>query len=75
MTRARTPALFGPPAETPACGVGTLCGDPGTETDPEPPADAEVYQSGVMPPPGSWLWAGLGLIGGYVLHGMLKKKR
>jgi hypothetical protein len=72
MTRAGTPALFGPPADVPACLNGSLCGAP--EAQDEPPAE-DVNQANMgLPAPGGWLWAGLGLVGGYVLHDMLMKK-
>jgi hypothetical protein len=72
MTRAGTPALFGAPADTPACAMGTMCGAPEAEVEPEP-EPVPVVQAGIMPAPGAWVWAGLGLVGGYVLHSMMKK--
>lgn len=74
MTRARTPALFGPPADTAACAMGTMCGAAETDVEPEPTPAPPPAQAGVMPSPGPWMWAALGLVGGYVLHGAMKKK-
>ncbi len=73
MTRANTPALFGAPADTPACAMGTMCGAPEAEVDPEPAPLPVVQEAGIVPAPGAWMWAGLGLVGGYVLHTFLKK--
>ena len=72
-TRINTPALFGAPADTPACAMGTMCGAPEAEVEPEPVPEVPVVQAGIMPAPGAWVWAGLGLVGGYVLHSMMKK--
>jgi hypothetical protein len=52
-----------------------MCGAPETQTEPDPPVDEGVVQAGMgLDAPGGWLWAGLGLVGGYVLHDMLMKK-
>ncbi len=75
VRRRRTYGLFGPPADVPSCGIGTLCGAPEAQEDPNLTADEGVTQAGMgLPAPGGWLWAGLGIVGGYVLHDMLMKK-